>query len=84
MAQPEKSSDRANNDVIRSSESVPTVGGGTPTGGVQISVKRDGCMVQVSLTSGSEYLSIELYDNLVQSMKKGALRLDIGLHTGAM
>lgn len=84
MEQPEKSLDRANNNVTGSSESAPTVRDGPATAGVQISVKRDGCLVQISLTSGSEYLSIELYDNLVQSIKRGALRLDIGLRGGAV
>lgn len=84
MEQPEKSSGHVKNNVTRSSERAPAMRDGPPTEGIQIGVKRDGCVVQVSLTSGTEYLSIELYDNLVQSIKRGALRLDIGLRGGAI
>jgi len=45
--------------------------------GYQIAIRRTGQAVEITLTSGSEYASIELYDSLVQSMKKGSLRLEL-------
>ncbi len=84
MPHPEKFSDRPSNGVLQPSENSDAARNGSPAGGVQIGVRRDGCLVQISLTSGSEYSSIELYDHLVQSIKKGALRLDIGLRGGTV
>ncbi len=48
-------------------------------GGYGIAVRRTGQSVEITLTSSNEYASIELYDSLVQSMKKGFLRLELNL-----
>lgn len=55
---------------------------GTPSeGGVEIGVRREGRLVQVLLTSESEYASIELYERLVHSIKNGSLDLKLGSFT---
>lgn len=46
-------------------------------GGYKIAIQRTGQAVQITLTSSDEYASIELYDNLVQSVRKGSLRLEL-------
>ena len=46
-------------------------------GGYEVAVCRTGQAVQITFTSSSEYTSIELYDSLVQAVRKGSLRLDL-------
>ena len=46
-------------------------------GGYKIAIRRTGPTVEITLTSGSEYASIELYDRLVQSLERGSLRLEL-------
>ena len=48
-------------------------------GGYGVAIRRVGPAVEITLTSGSEYDSIELYDNLVQSIEQGHLRLELSL-----
>ena len=48
-------------------------------GGYGVTIRRVGQAVEITLTSGSEYASIELYDNLVQSVRNGHLRLELKL-----
>ena len=47
-------------------------------GDVRIGVRRDGCLVHISLRSDTESLCIELHEHLVRSIKKGSVRLEIG------
>ena len=49
----------------------------TVASGYRIAVHRTGQTVQITLTSSDEYASIELYDSLIQSVKKGCLRLEL-------
>ena len=54
--------------------------GATPqaaASGYKVAVRRSGPAVTITLTSGSEYASIELYDNLIQSLKRGSLSLKL-------
>lgn len=46
-------------------------------GGYKIAIHRTSQAVQITLTSVDEYASIELYDSLVRSMRKGSLRLEL-------
>ena len=46
-------------------------------GGCKVAVRRTGQAVVITLTSSSEYASIELYDSLVQSVERGCLRLEL-------
>ncbi len=46
-------------------------------GGYGVAVRRSGKAVEITLTANDEYASIELYDSLVQSIKKGKLRLEL-------
>jgi hypothetical protein len=58
----------------------PQVQGAAPqslAGGCKVSVRRTGQAVVITLTSSSEYASIELYDSLVQSVERGCLRLEL-------
>ena len=48
-------------------------------GGYGVTIRRVGHAVEIVLTSSSEYASIELYDSLVQSAKKGRLQLELNL-----
>ena len=48
-------------------------------GGYTVGIRRTGAAVQITLTAGSEYASMELYDSLVRSAEKGCLRLDLKL-----
>lgn len=48
-------------------------------GGYKIAIRRTGQSVEITLTSASEYASMELYDSLIQSVKGGCLRLDINM-----
>ena len=48
-------------------------------GGYTIGIRRIGAAVEITLTSGSEYASMELYDSLVQSVERGSLRLELKL-----
>lgn len=48
-------------------------------GGYGVAIRRVGHSVQITLTSGTEYASIELYDSLVQSLEKGLLRIELKL-----
>ena len=58
---------------LQVSKTVPQV----VAGGYQVAIRRTGHTVEIILTSGNEYASIELYDSLVQSLKKGSLRLEL-------
>ncbi len=49
------------------------------TKGYKIGIRRDGHAVEITLTAGDDYASIELYDSLVQSAKAGSLRLEISI-----
>lgn len=44
-----------------------------------IGMRRTGAAVTITLTSASEYASMELYDSLVQSVERGVLRLELKL-----
>lgn len=55
------------------SETVPQA----VAGGYQVAIRRTGQAVEITLTSSNEYASIELYDSLVQSLRKGSLRLEL-------
>jgi len=48
-------------------------------GGYTIGIRRTGAAVTITLTSSSEYASMELYDSLVQSVEQGSLRLELKL-----
>ena len=48
-------------------------------GGYGVAIRRVGQAVEITLTSSSEYASIELYDNLVQAVRQGRLRLELNL-----
>ncbi len=48
-------------------------------GGYGVAIRRVGPSVEITLTSASEYDSIELYDNLVQSVERGHLHLELSL-----
>lgn len=48
-------------------------------GGYTIGIRRTGAAVTITLTTGSEYASMELYDRLVQSAESGCLRLELKL-----
>ncbi len=47
-------------------------------GGCEVSVRRTGRVVEITLTSSNDYAAIELYDSLVRSVRKGSLRLELG------
>lgn len=46
-------------------------------GGYGVAVRRTGKAVEITLTANDEYAGIELYDSLVESIKKGQLRLEL-------
>ncbi len=48
-------------------------------GGYKIAIRRTGQSVEITLTSASEYASMELYDSLIQSVKGGRLHLEINI-----
>ena len=48
-------------------------------GGYKVAIRRTGQSVEITLTSGTEYDSIELYDSLVQAVERGLLRLELKL-----
>jgi len=48
-------------------------------GGYKIAIRRTGQSVEITLTSNSDYASMELYDSLIQSVKGGRLHLEINL-----
>jgi hypothetical protein len=43
--------------------------------GFGITIHRDGCKVQVTLTAQNEYDSIELFDSLVEGARQGSISL---------
>ncbi len=47
--------------------------------GYKIGIRRVGNAVEITLTSASDYASMELYDSLIQSAKNGWLRLEINI-----
>ncbi len=47
--------------------------------GYKIAIRRNGPVVDITLTAGDDYSGMELYDSLVQSAKNGCLRLEISL-----
>ena len=55
----------------------PGAGPQAAAGGYKIAIRRTGPAVEITLTSFSEYASIELYDNLVRSLERGSLRLEL-------
>jgi len=46
-------------------------------GGVKVALRRSGQSVEITLTSNTEYASIEMYDMLKQSLENGSLHLDV-------
>lgn len=48
-------------------------------GSYTVAIRRTGMAVTITLTTVSEYASIELYDSLVQSAESGCLRLELKL-----
>ena len=48
-------------------------------GGCKLAIQRHGKTVCLSLESASEYVAIELFDRLVESVKSGTLKLDLAL-----
>ena len=48
-------------------------------GGYTIGIRRTGAAVTITLTAGSEYAGMELYDSLVRSAESGCLRLEMKL-----
>ena len=46
-------------------------------GGYTVGISRTGAAVQITLTAGSDYAGIELYDGLVRSAESGCLRLEV-------
>lgn len=56
---------------------VPDTASQAVAGGYKIAIRRSGPSVEITLTSSSEYASIELYDSLVQSVSRGSLRLEL-------
>lgn len=66
----------------RVSPELPQTPGGLPqagAGGCKVAIRRTGQSVEITLTSSSEYASIELYDSLVRSVDRGSLRLELNL-----
>lgn len=49
------------------------------TAGYKVAMRRTGPSVEITLTANNEYASMELYDNLMQSINKGTLRLELKL-----
>ena len=47
--------------------------------GCKPAIRRRGRLVCISLESASEYIAIELFDRLVESVKSGTLKLDFAL-----
>jgi hypothetical protein len=47
--------------------------------GYKVAIRRNGQAVEITLTAADDYASMELYDSLVQSTKKGRLCLEINL-----
>ncbi len=47
--------------------------------GYRIALRRVGRSVEITLTAGNDYASMELYDSLLKSMKSGHLRFEIDL-----
>lgn len=58
---------------------VPSVAPQAVAGGYTIGIRRSGVSVEITLTSASEYASMELYDSLVRSAEGGLLRLELKL-----
>lgn len=58
---------------------LPNVTPQAAAGGYSIGIRRTGTAVQITLTAGSEYASMELYDSLVRSAQSGCLRLELRL-----
>ena len=47
--------------------------------GYTIGLRRTGQTVEITLMAVSEYASIELYDQLIASIEKGTLRLELNV-----
>lgn len=45
--------------------------------GYSIALRRNGPSVEITLTAGNDYASMELYDSLIRSIKSGHLRFEI-------
>lgn len=58
---------------------VPGTPSQTAAGGYKVAIRRISQSVEITLTSGSEYDSIEMYDRLIQSVKTGSLRIEVKL-----
>ncbi len=69
--------DKAGGGIDPTSPQAPGAAPQDLAGGYRISVGRTGQVVVITLTSSSEYASIELYDSLVQSVERGSLRLEL-------
>jgi len=70
-------SDKAGNGIRREPSQIPDTAVRAVAGGYKVAVHRTGQVVQITLTSSDEYASIELYDSLVQSVRKGSLHLEL-------
>lgn len=62
-------------EPLQTPDDLPQAG----AGGCKIAIRRIGQTVEITLTSGSEYASIGLYDSLIQSVERGSLRLELSL-----
>lgn len=45
--------------------------------GYSLGIRRSGCSVEITVTAGSEYLAIELFDRLMRSAQSGSLSLEL-------
>ena len=53
------------------------------SGGYRVNLRRDGRSVEITLTASDDYDSMELFDSLLQSVRKGCLRLEVKLNRGS-
>jgi len=70
-------SDKAGDGIKREPLQIPDAAVRAVEGGCKVAVHRTGQVMQITLTSSDEYASIKLYDSLVQSVRKGSLRLEL-------
>lgn len=47
--------------------------------GYSIALRRNGPSVEITLTAGNDYASMELFDSLIRSIKSGHLRFEIDI-----
>jgi hypothetical protein len=68
---------KAESRIGSESPRIPNTTPQATASGYQVAIRRTGQAVEITLTSNNEYASIELYDSLVQSVRKGFLRLEL-------